>query len=287
MKLYIISGLSGSGKSVALHTLEDIGFYCIDNLPLSMLAPLALDLQKHKHPAYKNTAVGIDARNLTEELQQINSVLSTIKSYGIDYKICFLIANKETLFKRFSETRRRHPLTQEGHTITDAIAIEMERLSPIADTSDLCIDTSNTSIHQLRSQIRDQFIGQPANEITVQLKSFGFKHGLPEDADFVFDVRCLPNPYWDDTLRAHTGRDEAVRKFLEPHSQVQQMIDQIYTFFTSWIPQFSANNRSYLTLAIGCTGGQHRSVYVVEELSKRLTASHKEITIMTRHRELT
>ena len=287
MKLYIISGLSGSGKSVALHTLEDIGFYCIDNLPLSMLAPLALDLQKHKHPAYKNTAVGIDARNLTEELQQINSVLSTIKSYGIDYKICFLIANKETLFKRFSETRRRHPLTQEGHTITDAIAIEMKRLSPIADTSDLCIDTSNTSIHQLRSQIRDQFIGQPANEITVQLKSFGFKHGLPEDADFVFDVRCLPNPYWDDTLRAYTGRDEAVKNFLEPHSQVQQMIDQIYTFFTSWIPQFSANNRSYLTLAIGCTGGQHRSVYVVEELSKRLTASHKEITIMTRHRELT
>ncbi len=287
MKFYIISGLSGSGKSVALHTLEDIGFYCIDNLPLSMLGPLALDLQKRNHPAYKNTAIGIDARNLTEELLQIDSVLGTIKSYGIDYKICFLIANKETLYRRFSETRRRHPLTQEGHTIADAIAIEMERLSPIADTSDLCIDTSNTSIHQLRSQIRDQFIGQPANEITVQLKSFGFKHGLPEDADFVFDVRCLPNPYWDETLRAHTGRDKPVQQFLEPHSQVQDMIDQIYTFFTTWIPQFSANNRSYLTLAIGCTGGQHRSVYVVEELSQRLTSSHKEITIMTRHRELT
>lgn len=283
MKLIIVSGLSGSGKSVALHTLEDLGYYCIDNLPAGLLSALALELQLAAKPV-ENIAIGIDARNLPQSLQQFSEILDQLKAQGISNEILFITCDPPTLIKRFSETRRRHPLSNENVSLAEAVELERQLLEPIARRADLFIDTSQTTIHQLRDLVHQRVERREESRLSLMFESFGFKHGIPSDADFVFDVRCLPNPHWQPELRALTGRDEAVAEYLDSEEQVTAMVENLTGFLDTWIPAFEADNRSYLTIAIGCTGGQHRSVYLVEKLARHFEGRYPNIT--TRHREL-
>jgi UPF0042 nucleotide-binding protein len=283
VKLIIVSGLSGSGKSVALHTLEDLGYYCIDNLPAGLLSALALELKQASKPVEK-VAVGIDARNLPQSLQQFNDILDKLEAQGINNEILFITCDPATLIKRFSETRRRHPLSNEHVSLAEAVELERQLLEPIARRADLFIDTSQTTVHQLRDMVHQRVERREDSHLSLMFQSFGFKHGIPTDADFVFDARCLPNPHWRSELRPLTGRDEAVAQYLGSENQVTAMIDNLTGFLDTWIPAFEADNRSYLTVAIGCTGGQHRSVYVVERLAKHFEKSYPHVT--TRHREL-
>lgn len=283
MKLIIVSGLSGSGKSVALHTLEDLGYYCIDNLPAGLLSALVLELQLAAKPV-QNVAIGIDARNLPQSLQQFNEILDQLKIQGTNSEILFITCDAPTLIKRFSETRRRHPLSNEHVSLAEAITLERQLLEPIARRADLFIDTSQTTIHQLRDLVHQRVERREESRLSLMFQSFGFKHGIPGDADFVFDVRCLPNPHWQPELRPLTGRDEAVANYLGNDKQVATMAEHLTGFLDAWIPAFEADKRSYLTVAIGCTGGQHRSVYLVERLAKHFKPDFPNVT--TRHREL-
>lgn len=283
MKLIIVSGLSGSGKSVALHTLEDLGFYCIDNLPVGLLAALALELKQAQAPLAK-AAVGIDARNLPSALEEFNRIVDQLGTQDIETEILYLTCETDTLIKRFSETRRRHPLTSKGLSLADAIEHEKQVLEPIARRADLFIDTSQTTLHQLRDLIRQRVERREESRLSLLFESFGFKHGIPSDADFVFDARCLPNPHWQPDLRPLTGRDQAVIDFLKTEPQVERMLQTLCNFFSDWIPEFEADNRSYLTIAIGCTGGQHRSVYLTERLARHFSERYPNVA--TRHREL-
>ncbi|EXJ16387.1 RNase adapter RapZ [Imhoffiella purpurea] len=284
MKLVILSGLSGSGKSVALHTLEDLGYYCIDNLPLFLLNDLALELNKRLDTAFAHTAVGIDARTNAEELRQLPELAATALSRGIDCRVLFLETQTETLIKRFSETRRKHPLTRGDRPLGEAIQLERELLMPIRDCAELCIDTTQTNVHELRDRVRGWAVGNASPKASILLQSFGFKHGVPQDVDFIFDVRCLPNPHWQPELKALTGLDPMVERFLESSAETRAMRDDILGFFERWIPHFETDGRSYLTIAIGCTGGQHRSVYMTEQLRRRFEALGHDV--MVRHREL-
>ena len=285
MKLLIISGLSGSGKSVALHTLEDIGYYCIDNLPTGLLATFARHLMEQDiGRAPEQVAIGIDARNHPDQLQRFGEILSDLRSQDIECQIIFLQADEATLLKRFSETRRKHPLSGRGVSLADAIARERELLNPIAQNANLFIDTSHTNVHQLRDLVQERVGSGESRELSLLFESFGFKHGVPGDADFVFDARCLPNPHWDTKLRPLTGRDQAVADFLDQHDLVSTMFTQIRDFLHFWIPHFKADKRSYLTVAIGCTGGQHRSVYLTERLATWFREQHQNVAL--RHREL-
>ncbi len=283
MKLVIVSGLSGSGKSVALHTLEDLGYYCIDNLPAGLLTVLALELSLAPSPVQK-AAVGIDARNLPQALQQFSQILEQLKQRGISSEILFLTCETETLIKRFSETRRRHPLSSGGASLAEAVEQERVLLEPIAQRADLFIDTSQTNIHQLRDLVLSRVARESKTRLSLLFESFGYKHGIPRDADFVFDARCLPNPHWQPELRPLSGRDNAVAAYLESDPLVTQMDQQLCNFLEQWIPAFEAGNRSYLTIAVGCTGGQHRSVYLVERLARHFQTQYPNV--VTRHREL-
>ena len=277
MKLSIISGRSGSGKSTALRALEDAGFNCLDNFPVNLLD--ALVASTHEDVDY---AVCIDSRNQT--LDRFPEILAKIVSSNIRVQVIYLDALTGTLVKRFSETRRRHPLTDEHTTLLEAIEAERDLLQPIADAADLTMDTTNMRGSQLIDAIRSRVAASKAPGISILFRSFGFKFGVPVDADFVFDIRCLPNPYWDETLRPLSGQDEAVVEFLEQHDTVHKMHQDISGFLESWISAFEADNRAYLTVAVGCTGGQHRSVYMVECLGRRFQ-SHSGRTLV-RHREL-
>lgn len=285
MKLLVLSGLSGSGKSIALQALEDLGFYCVDNLPVALLPGFVGQMKRLSGAQVaKDIAVGIDARNMVDDLQNFRQILDNIKAQDITCEVIFIVANDDALIKRFSETRRKHPLTHAEMPLIEAITAERHLLAPIADCADLHIDSSSTNVHQLRDQIRNR-VGKKANSaLSLQFLSFGFKHGRPIDADFVFDVRCLPNPHWDPKLRLQTGRDDDVIEFLQQQKIVQEMYDDITRFVARWVPCFEAENRSYLTVAVGCTGGQHRSVYLTE----RLGAHFKQIRegVLVRHREL-
>jgi RNase adapter protein RapZ len=283
MKLVIISGLSGSGKTVALNTLEDLEYYCIDNVPVGLLHVVAMHLKDSTAYRYPNVAIGVDARNEPEELEQFGLVLRALQAAGIETKVIFLQTAPDILLKRFSETRRRHPLSRDDLPLADAIQLERTLLEPIVTASDLVLDTTRTNLHQLRDLIRDRLHSAP-QALSVLFQSFGFKHGLPNDVDFVFDVRCLPNPHWEPALRPLTGRDQPVMDFLSSQPMVQQFYEHLESFFTAWIPRFEAENRSYLTIAIGCTGGQHRSVYLAERLGKTFQQQRPHIGI--RHREL-
>ncbi len=282
VRLVIVSGLSGSGKTVALHTLEDAGFYCVDNLPVSLLTGLGRHLLGMT-ATEGLFAVGVDARNRATDLERFPLILGELRELGIDTEIVFLTADKATLIKRFSETRRRHPLSVDSLPLSDAINREMDLLTPIHAKADLVVDTTSTTIHQLRSLIQDR-LGTGTDAMSILFQSFGFKHGIPNDADFVFDVRCLPNPHWEPMLRPLTGRDLAVQEFLEQQDGVTRMYNQIRDFLEEWIPAFERENRSYLTVAIGCTGGQHRSVYLSERLAEHFRRSRGQISV--RHREL-
>lgn len=283
MRLVIVSGLSGSGKSVALHTLEDLGYYCIDNLPAGLLSVLAQELSLAATPV-QNAAVGIDARNLPQALQQFSQILDQLKQRGISSEILFLTCETETLIKRFSETRRRHPLSNTGAALAEAVEQERALLEPIAQRADLFIDTSQTNIHQLRDLVQSRVARQSRNRLSLLFESFGYKHGIPRDADFVFDARCLPNPHWQPELRPLSGHDQPVAQYLDSEPQVAAMHVQLRSFLEQWIPAFEAGNRSYLTIAVGCTGGQHRSVYLVERLARHFQTHYPNV--VTRHREL-
>ncbi len=286
MDLLIVSGLSGAGKSVALRTLEDIGYYCIDNLPLFLLRELALGLKRTQLTARgetrHGTAVGIDARNQPDFLMDLPRLSEELREQGIDCRIIFLHAETHTLIKRFSETRRKHPLTGDDVSLAEAIARECELMEPLGRIAEIHIDTTHTNVHELRDLIRERLTG--AVQASVLLQSFGFKNGLPEGVDFVFDVRCLPNPHWQEALRPLTGRDAAVIEFLERAPEVGEMSADLQRFLDRWIPRFETDGRSYLTIAVGCTGGQHRSVYLVEALGRHLSESGHRVLV--RHREL-
>lgn len=284
MKLIIVSGLSGSGKSVTLDTLEDGGFYCTDNLPVSLLKDFAKLLFGTDKPAFKFAAVGIDARNEPGAFNQFDNVMAKLKKMNIQCEVIFLRADKQSLLKRFSETRRKHPLSDEKTSLEEAIDEEIKRLAPIANHADIQIDTTNLNVHQLRKQIRERIEFQSKKALTVQIQSFGYKHGLPVDVDFVFDARCLPNPYWEPNIRAYTGKDSAVIEFLNRSNSVQRYLSDIQHFISNWLPDFANGTRNYLSIAIGCTGGQHRSVYLTEQLAKLLAADN--LNIITRHRDL-
>jgi UPF0042 nucleotide-binding protein len=283
MRLIIVTGLSGSGKTIALHTLEDLGYNCIDNLPMYMLKALSEELVKHPQEEQR-TAVGIDARNQIEDLRHLPKLVSEMKEKGLECEIVFLEAQDETLIKRFSETRRKHPLTDDDHPLAEAIHLERTLLEPITSDADLRIDTTHTNQHELREIICARLNEREQRTISVMFQSFGYKHGVPRDVDFVFDVRCLPNPHWEQELRPLTGRDDAVARFLESDPDVIRMKQDITQFLEHWIPAFEADGRNYLTIAIGCTGGHHRSVYMVEQLTAHF--SDEERQIVTRHREL-
>ncbi|MGR9044750.1 MAG: RNase adapter RapZ [Gammaproteobacteria bacterium] len=284
MKLLIVSGLSGSGKSIALATLEDCGYYCIDNLPVSLLEDFINNVMQTDPKTYKKTAIGIDARNQSESLINFTDVIKLIRARGIDCEIMFMQAEEATLLKRYSETRRRHPLTDYNLPLKEALVIEKDMLKPVSRLANLVIDTSRTHYHQLRDLIRDLVGERNVRHISLQFQSFGYKHGIPLDTDFMFDARSLPNPYWMPELRGFTGKDKPVIEFLEREPQVQEYFEDIHRFLDRWVPRFEQEGRSYLTVAIGCTGGQHRSVYLAD-----LLASHykkQSLNVITRHREL-
>ncbi|OAD19683.1 ATPase, P-loop-containing [Candidatus Thiomargarita nelsonii] len=279
MKLLIVSGLSGAGKTIALHSLEDMGTYCVDNLPVGLLPAFAEQAEQIAHDC---VALGIDAR--TTALHDIPTLLQKLKRTQVPYQILFLEANEAVLTKRFSETRRKHPLTTGDVSLAEALQQERKLLEPLANCADIHIDTSQTDVHQLRDMIRIRVGLCSSNKFSLLFQSFGFKKGMISDADFVFDVRCLPNPYWEMGLRNLTGRDQPVINFLQAQAKVQQMREQLIGFLETWIPQFEANDRHYLTIAIGCTGGHHRSVYLTEQLAEHF--SQYKYEILVRHREL-
>ncbi|OQW91450.1 MAG: RNase adaptor protein RapZ [Beggiatoa sp. IS2] len=281
MKLVIVSGLSGAGKTIALHSLEDMGAYCVDNLPVSLL-PAFAEHSKKLEIAHECTAVGIDAR--TADAREIAELLQTLTHLSIPHEVLFLEASDGVLIKRFSETRRRHPLTSAQVPLAEAIQHERKLLEPLASLADVRVNTGQLHVHQLRDLIRLRIHLRPVQGLSLLFQSFGYKYGIPNDVDFVFDVRCLPNPHWQAELRPLTGRDRPVIHFLETQPQVQQMLEQLTHFLDVWVPQFAAENRNYLTIAIGCTGGQHRSVYFVEQLAWHF--SQRREGVLVRHREL-
>ena len=283
-RLVIVTGLSGAGKTVALNMLEDLGYYCVDNVPARLLREFARATVATRDPAYRWMAIGIDARNRPEELTAIPIQRDELGKLGVATEIVYLRCDPDTLFKRFSETRRRHPLTGEGLDLREAIGRETTLLAPLLERADLVLDTSHTNLHELRDIVRERVHRLDTRTLALQFESFAYRHGIPADADFAFDVRCLPNPHWEPALRPLTGRDPPVQQHLAGHAVVGQMVDDVAGFIERWAASFEASNRAYLTVAIGCTGGQHRSVYVVEQLAARFRARFGQVTI--RHREL-
>lgn len=287
MRLIIISGLSGSGKSVSLNTLEDEGFYCIDNIPPGLLLTLLQKLEQTPSSYYARTAIGIDARADSHELSQLPGYIAELRDHGFQPEVIYLHADNSIIIKRFSETRRKHPLSHDhALPLKEAIKRERDLLGDMQDKANLSINTSTLNVYALRRLISNYLADDntKTNEITLLFQSFGYKHGLPNDTDFQFDVRCLPNPFWDPNLKKFNGMDEPVMRFLKNQPEVADMIEDIYQFIKNWLPRFRAESRRYMTVSIGCTGGQHRSVYVTEQLANRFSSSEALVTI--RHREL-
>jgi UPF0042 nucleotide-binding protein len=284
MRLIIVSGLSGSGKSVALNMLEDLDYYCVDNIPAGLLPGFIAYTVRTSEPAYRLTAVGVDARNRPEDLGDVPRLVAELRRSGIGCEIVFLRADDETLLKRFSETRRRHPLTRSGIGLQEAVEQEQRLLAPVANAADLTVDTSRLSVHELRELIRERVVERKAGGPSLLFQSFAYRHGVPDDADFVFDARALPNPYWEPALRDYTGRDDAVAAFLDKQEEAALFLQDITAFLERWLPSLVRSNRSYLTIAVGCTGGQHRSVYLAEKLAAHFDGRYGRALI--RHRDL-
>jgi UPF0042 nucleotide-binding protein len=284
MKLLIVSGLSGSGKSIALDTLEDCNYYCVDNLPVALLEDFINHVMLVDQTTYAKTAISIDARNHSQSLANFAKIIAMIRSKGIVCEVMFMQAEETTLLKRYSETRRKHPLTDGDLPLAEALKIEKDLLMPIAAHANIVIDTSRTHYHQLRELVREYTHERDHKHIALQFQSFGFKHGIPLDADFVFDARSLPNPHWIPELRLLTGKDMSVIEFLEEQDLVTEFFHDVSNFLKRWIPRFEAEGRSYLTVAIGCTGGQHRSVFLVDALFKQFKQDYQNVIL--RHREL-
>jgi RNase adapter protein RapZ len=282
MQLVIVSGLSGAGKTVALKQYEDQGFFCIDNLPLALVGPLSQRTVHAIQTRYSRLAVGIDARESPEEIAAFPQYLDTLRRQGVDVQVLFLTASDDAILRRYSETRRKHPLTGPNLSLMEAIASERELLHPIADLADHVIDTSDCNLHELREAIRVR--DSTAGTLSLTFESFGYKNGLPDGMDFVFDVRCLPNPHWQPELRALSGLDQPVARYLEQDTKVGDMVRDIQQFLDAWLPQFQAQDRSYVAVGIGCTGGQHRSVYVAERLAAAFR--NRFDPVIVRHREI-
>lgn len=282
-QLAIISGRSGSGKTTALHVLEDAGYYCIDNLPAALLPALVGETLSNESSEYDYLAVCIDARNAKADLLRFSELIEEIPAH-VHTEVIYLDANSDELIKRFSETRRKHPLSDRATDLREALEIEKEVLAPIANGATLTIETSQMNLYQLRDIVRQRVTGEESGQMAVLFESFGFKRGIPTDADFVFDVRCLPNPYWSKSLRGQTGLDEGVIEFLNDQLEVDEMFAEIAQYLSRWLPEFQANNRSYMTIGIGCTGGQHRSVYMSERLMRHFASVFNNVQV--RHREL-
>ncbi len=277
MQLVVITGLSGSGKSIALAVLEDAGFYCVDNLPATLLTETIGFLQAN---GFNRVAISIDVRS-GNSLPQLPGLLADLEAQGLDVRPLFLEAKTDTLVKRFSETRRRHPLSDGERSLTESIALEAELLAELRTLAHR-IDTSDVRPNTLRNWVRD-LIEFDRSQLTLVFQSFGFKHGIPLDADMVFDVRCLPNPHYDPVLRPLTGLDAPVAEFLRQTPQAMAMLDDIRAYLDKWLPCFVRDNRNYLTVAIGCTGGQHRSVFFCTELAGAFANQQQ---VLVRHREL-
>jgi UPF0042 nucleotide-binding protein len=284
MRLIIVSGLSGSGKSVALHLLEDIDFYCVDNIPAALLKPFISHTIRGTDDTYPRTAVGLDARNRPNEIETIPTLVSELRRIGISCEVLYLHADDEVLLKRYAETRRKHPLVSGEVSLREAIASERRLLEPITMAADLVIDTSHMGVHALRERIRERIDRRQDGRLALMFESFGYKHGIPGDADFVFDVRSLPNPYWEHSLRHLTGRDPEVIAYLAGQPGVSGLIAALAAFLGQRIAEFAQANRSYLTIAVGCTGGQHRSVYVADRLAEHFKQSYPQV--LTRHDSL-
>lgn len=284
MNVVIVSGLSGAGKTVALRQYEDMGYYCIDNLPLQLFAPISRTALRATESRYKNLAVGVDARENPQEIERFPRYIEKLRARGINIRVVFLRAEESVLLQRYSDTKRRHPLANSQVPLLDAIRAEQVLLAPIASLADATIDTTHKNLHELREEILNQIPGGGPGKLSVQLESFGFRNGTPDNVDYLFDVRCLPNPHWEASLRKLTGRDAAVADWFAQQPAVQDMIQDLYRLLSRWLPEYRRQDRAYVTIAIGCTGGQHRSVYIVERLAVLLRDHYEQLTV--RHREL-
>lgn len=282
-RLVVLSGMSGSGKTIALRALEDLDYYCVDNLPGTLLPAFVGEVALAQPGLHPRLAVGIDVRNRAEDLDKLPEVLAGLAGSGIAHQLIFLDARDDVLFKRYSDTRRRHPLTGDKVSLSDAIELERRLLEPLSSIADRVIDTSELNVHQLRRLIATE-LGMAGGPLSLLFESFAYKRGLPPDADFVFDARCLPNPHWDAQLRPLSGRDAPVRDWLQAKPEVNQYLQRVTDFLDEWLPRFEAENRSYVTICIGCTGGRHRSVYLVEKLANHYRAQRDGV--LTFHREL-
>lgn len=279
MQLIIVSGRSGSGKTIALRVLEDLGFYCVDNLPISLLPTLVHAVMEQ----YSKIAISIDVRNLPEHSEELLDSLNFLPK-GVEPEILFIDADDNTLLKRFGETRRLHPLSQKELPLVDALQAELKLLEPIMERATWRLDSSDLSLHQLSEEVRERVLGRADKKLIIVFQSFGFKYGLPKDADFVFDARILPNPHWQPELKLLTGLDPDVQHYFRQQPLVTKFIYQLENFLGTWLPHFQRSNRSYLTIATGCTGGQHRSVYISQQLAERF--EQKSVKVQVRHREL-
>lgn len=282
-RLIVVSGLSGSGKSVALRTLEDLDYYCVDNLPSALMPAFVRAVSEDADGLHPRLAVGVDVRNRADDLYRLPGVLASLAEVGIDYELVFLDTRDETLIKRYSETRRRHPLSADGLGLADAIALERKLMRQVAAIADRVIDTSDLNVHQLRRLVIGE-LGMNAGSLTLLFESFAYKHGVPTDADFVFDARCLPNPHWNPQLRPLSGRDQPVRQWLEAQDDVRLFLDNLRDFLVTWLTRFKSEGRSYVTICIGCTGGRHRSVHLVERLAEHFRQTYEQV--LSYHREL-
>lgn len=285
MRLVIVSGLSGSGKSVAINTLEDNDFYCIDNMPLSMLPVCIEQLTAASSNLYESIAIGVDARSVSQDIHAFPNIIKQFKQQDFEFELVYLEASEETLVQRYRETGRKHPFTKSELPLIDAIRTEKQILAEVILLADICIDTTFTNVRQLRSIITEQVCRNRLATLTLLLQSFGFKYSVPNDSNYVFDVRLLPNPYWEQHLRNLSGYHPEVIDYLQSHEEVKQMISSIGDFIEYWIPHFSRESRNYLCMSIGCTGGQHRSVHIVEFLADRFRKS-ADIHVLVKHRDL-
>ncbi len=282
-RLIVLSGLSGSGKTVALRMLEDLDYYCVDNLPTALIPALVDAVHTGQPGRYPRIAVGVDVRNRAEDLLRLPQVLAQIAHRGLNYEMVFLDTRDEVLLKRFSDTRRRHPLTHEGLALNDAIALERKLLRPLLAIADRIVDSSDLNVHQLRRTFATEY-GTNSASMSLLFESFAYKRGVPSDADYVFDARCLPNPHWDPKLRPLSGRDTPIREYFAQLPEVENFYEQVRALLATWLPRFEADQRNYITVCVGCTGGRHRSVYIAERLAESFRASRENV--MTFHREL-
>lgn len=282
MKIILISGLSGAGKSVALDTFEDEGFFCIDNLPLSFVVSFIEKISEES--TQKKLAIVVDARGFPDDLEEVQKVFESLNAMSEKLQCMYLDATNDSIIRRYQDTRRRHPFYRTNLTLLETVEHERNMLQPLKEYMKLHVDTSLMSVHELRAYIKKHMLHDHQQRmISVQLESFGFKYGAPLNADFMFDARCLTNPHWEPSLRIKTGQDEEVNRFLSEQADVQKYLANLESFFNTWLPHFDQGTRAYLTIAVGCTGGQHRSVYLVEQLAKQIA---KRFPLIVKHREL-